>query len=157
MRHHRVWALALLLPALLLSLATPNLAHAQAANRLVEITDAWVRLPTEGGGPATAYFSIFNKSHEEDHLVRVTSTVAERSTLQRMRIENFRAVFDTVPRISIDAVDRLRLKPGDYQVTLQQLTRPLRVGESVLLTLTFQRAGRLEVNARVSNQMLGNR
>lgn len=145
------------IPSIVFVIALAGTAHAQPASNLIEVTDAWVRVPTSDGGPATAYFSIFNKSHEEDYLIRVTSPAAERSILQRMRIHNFKAVFDTVPKLGIDAIKRRRLRPGEYQITLQRLIRPLRVGDTVPLTLTFERAGRIEVTARVSNQMLGNR
>jgi copper(I)-binding protein len=40
---------------------------------------------------------------------------------------------------------------------MEKLTKPLGVGEYVILTLIFERAGRIKVSARVPNQMLGNR
>ena len=42
-------------------------------------------------------------------------------------------------------------------MVLEDLKKPLRLGEDVPLTLIFERAGRVEVIAKVSNQMLGNR
>lgn len=132
-------------------------ALAQPASSLVEIADAWVRPPTGSDGMATAYFTIFNKSQEEESLIRVETSAAERAIVQRMFIRNMRAVYDTIPRLRIDAIERQKLRPGGYQVTLQRLTKPLRVGEIILLTLTFERAGRIEVNAKVSNHLLGNR
>lgn len=145
------------LPALALTIATACSALAQPASSLVEISDAWIRPPTGDAGMVTAYFTIFNKSQEEEHLIRVETSTAERAIVQRMRIRNMRAVYETIPMLRIDAIERRKLRPGGYQVTLQRLTKPLRVGEIVLLTLTFERAGRIEVNARVSNHLLGNR
>ena len=132
-------------------------APAQQGSSLVEIEDAWVRLPKDSEELASAYFTILNKSEEKDFLVGVTSSVSERAVLQEMNIENYKARYDTVAKLSIDAIERRRLRPGGYQVTLEGLTRPLRIGEEVPLTLTFERAGRVEIVAKVSNQMLGNR
>jgi copper(I)-binding protein len=66
-------------------------------------------------------------------------------------------VFETASKLSIEAIGRRRRRPDEYQVTMERLTRPLGVGEHVLLTLIFERAGRIKVSAHVSNQMLGNR
>jgi periplasmic copper chaperone A len=158
--HYRESALVRLrifLPALVLAIATAGPVLAQSASSLVEITNAWIRPPTGDAGMVTAYFTIFNKSQEEEHLIRVETSAAERAIVQRMRIRDMRAVYETIPKLSIDAIERRKLRPGGYQVTLQRLTKPLRVGENILLTLTFERAGRIEVNARVSNHPLGNR
>ena len=146
-----------LVPALVLIATLATSAQAQPASSLIEITNPWVRPPTGSRGLATAYFTIFNKSHEEDHLIRVETSASERAVVQRMRIRNMHATYETVPRLRIDAVDRLKLRPGEYQVTLERLINPLRVGQDILLTLTFERAGRIEVNAQVTKRMLFNR
>lgn len=143
--------------ALAIAVCFAGIASAQQGNGLVEIEDAWVRMSKDNEKLASAYFTILNKSEEQDFLVGVTSSVSERAILQEMRIKNFRARYETVAKLSIGPIERRHLSPDGYQVTLEGLPRPLRIGEDVLLTLTFERAGRVEVVAKVSNQMLGNR
>ncbi len=132
-------------------------APAQQGNRLIQIEEAWVRISKDNVAVASAYFTILNKSEEDDYLIGVTSSVSERALLQEMRIENFKAKYNTISKLSIGAIERQKLRPSGYQVTLEGLKRPLRIGENVQLTLTFERAGRIEIVANVSNQMLGNR
>ncbi len=143
--------------AIVFATAFYGAAPAQQANSLIDIEDAWVRMSKDSGELASAYFTILNKGEEKDFLVGVTSTASERALLQELRIKNFRAQYNSITKLEVGAKARRRLSPDGYQVTLQGLTRPLRIGESISLTLTFERAGRIEVSAKVSNQMLGNR
>jgi hypothetical protein len=54
---------------------------------------------------------MFNKSDEEDFLIRAESSASERSVLQWMRIRNFRAVLETASKLSIEEIGRRRLRP----------------------------------------------
>jgi copper(I)-binding protein len=54
-----------------------------------------------------------------------------------------------VPAIDVPAGARVALGSGGYHVMLVGLHRPLVAGASVPLTLTFERAGSIEVTADV--------
>jgi copper(I)-binding protein len=51
--------------------------------------------------------------------------------------------------IDIPANGQVELKPGGFHVMLIGLTRDLNVGDSVQLTLTFEKAGQIPVTAQV--------
>lgn len=54
-----------------------------------------------------------------------------------------------VERIPVAAGATVMLKPGSYHVMLMELAKPLTAGEKLTLTLTFQQAGTVTVEAEV--------
>jgi hypothetical protein len=54
-----------------------------------------------------------------------------------------------VSRVEIAAGASLQLQPGSYHVMLVGLTRDLVIGETIDLTLTFEKAGPVTVKAEV--------
>ena len=54
-----------------------------------------------------------------------------------------------VARVEIPAGGSLQLKPGSYHVMLIGLARDLAVGDTIDLTLTFEKAGSITVKAQV--------
>ena len=54
-----------------------------------------------------------------------------------------------VESVPVPAGGTVTFKPGGYHVMLIDLVAPLEVGQTVPLTLTFAKAGRIEVTATV--------
>ena len=54
-----------------------------------------------------------------------------------------------VDGLDLPAGQAVTLKPGGYHIMLTGLTRPLKEGETVSLTLSFAKAGSREVTAPV--------
>ena len=52
--------------------------------------------------------------------------------------------------LAIPADGSVSLKPGGYHVMLIDLKKPLKAGETVQLTLNFEKAGKVDVSARRS-------
>lgn len=132
-------------------LAAPS---AIAQERSVVVEDAWVRVFE---GTVTAYFHVINNSSEPDRLLQVSTPLADRAELLRTVLRNRKYTYPPLGPLEIKGFDDERLRPGGNHVRLTGVKHPLAVGESVPLTLRFARSGTIEVNARVSNQLLGNR
>jgi hypothetical protein len=72
-------------------------------------------------------------------------------------------VLVAVDRIEVPGFEDTRLQPGSAQLLLTGLTRPLEVGDTVPLTLEFERAGESSVDAtvetydQVAEQLIGPR
>ncbi|MGE4061736.1 MAG: copper chaperone PCu(A)C [Rhodospirillaceae bacterium] len=137
------------LAALVVS-AAPALAQAKP----VVIENAWIRLHE---GMVSAYFHILNNSEEPDRLLAVSTPRAEKAELLRTRIRSGKYVYQPVTDLEITGYDDERLRPGGLFVRLSGVKDRLAVGDIVPLTLRFERSGTIEVTARVSNQLLGNR
>jgi copper(I)-binding protein len=113
-----------------------------------ELRDALVGA---GSDPAGAYVVIDNAGGS-DTLLGASSPAAERVELQERE-----GVTDTdagelvvVDEMSIQGYEETRLQPGGSQILLSGLVRPLAAGDSVELTLDFERAGSVTVEARVA-------
>ena len=56
-----------------------------------------------------------------------------------------------VEKIDIPAGQTVKLEPGGYHVMIMNLSADLKAGDTVELTLTFQRAGKVTIKAEVKN------
>ncbi len=57
-----------------------------------------------------------------------------------------------IDKLEIPAGGKVELKPGGYHILLIELTRELKVGDKVEITLTFEKAGDVKVTAEVRAQ-----
>jgi copper(I)-binding protein len=54
-----------------------------------------------------------------------------------------------IPRLPVPAGGSVEMKPGGYHVMLLGLTRDLKLGDTVDVTLTFEQAGVMTIEAPV--------
>ncbi len=101
------------------------------------------------GGRSAAYMTLVNTGNAADRLIRATTDAAATVELHTVIMENEVAQMRPVEAIEVPANGRTELKPGGYHVMLLDLTRDLQVGDTVRLTLTFERAGDIQVDAPV--------
>lgn len=102
------------------------------------------------GGNSAAYMRIQNTGDEPDRLLSVASDVA--ATVELHMVEQDGDVMKMRPvegGIEVPAGGEVELKPGGYHVMLIGVTRELAPGDTIDLTLQFERAGALEVQATV--------
>ena len=129
-------------------------ALAQDASILLE--KPWVRrapaMPEAGAGaPSTAagYVTLVNRGPARDALVSATADVAERIELHETRNMSGMMMMEKVPKVELPPGSRVELKPGSYHLMLIGLKRALTPGQTVDLTLEFERAGRITTRAEV--------
>jgi hypothetical protein len=129
-------------------------AVAQEASILVE--KPWIRraavMPGAGpGAPSTAagYVTLRNRCAAGDALISATADVAERVELHETRNVSGMMMMEKVAKIELAPGARVELRPGSYHLMLIGLTRALTPGQTVKLTLEFERAGRIPVRATV--------
>ncbi len=141
---------------LALVLAAPVVAQAQSSVAKIEARDAWARLPVDGAKSTTAYLEIVNLTNTADRLLGASSAWADRVTLQHMGMEGYDMKTKVVPFLKIGGHKSIKLHPGEYQLKLEGLTQVLKPDLKIPITLRFENAGRVEIEASVSNQKLGN-
>jgi len=54
-----------------------------------------------------------------------------------------------VPSIVVPAGESVALEPGGFHIMLMQLAEPLETGSEFTVTLTFEKAGAIDVNVTV--------
>jgi copper(I)-binding protein len=138
------WLAAALLAALVLAACT-----AAATPSGPTVADAWVRPPMGPDRPAAGYLTITGHG-TADALLSATSPVAQMVEIhETMAGASGMASMHQVDRIPVPAGGSVKLEPGGYHLMLMGLGSELAVGQKVQITLTFERAGEIRVEAEV--------
>jgi len=124
-------------------------AHSAAAQ--VAVADAWVRGTVVGQKATGAFMQLTSLS--DMTLVGAASPAAKIVEIHEMKQEGGMVKMGAVNRVALPANKTVELKPGGYHIMMMDLARPLKEGDAVPLTLTFEdKAGKkqtMEVKASV--------
>lgn len=128
----------------------------------IKIEDAWVRavslMPTQeqggdmgqmAGGMSAAYMRILNSGNEPDRLLKVSSDVAMKVEMHMSEMKEGVMTMRPVDSIDVPANGQVELKPGGLHIMLIGINRDLTAGEKVKLTLDFEKAGEIQVEADI--------
>jgi copper(I)-binding protein len=102
-----------------------------------------------GGTSSAAYFVIVNQGSEADALVGASSEVANQAEMHETRIVGDVAEMVPVPRVDVPARGRIEFKPGGYHLMLEGLTQDLKVGETIQLTLQFEKSSAITLDVPI--------
>lgn len=139
-----------LLLAIALALSSPAMAE-DAQLGALKITAAWARATPKGAAVGGGYVTITNTGKESDRLVGGSSDVSNRLEVHEMSMDKgvmkMRPVTDGV---EIKPGQTVMLKPGGLHIMFTGLKKPLVQGEHIKGTLTFAKAGNVEVDFSVA-------
>jgi copper(I)-binding protein len=134
-------ALALALAAV----AAPASAH---HDHRIEVVEPWARAALAGRTSA-AYMTLVNPTETPDRLLSAASPIAQTVELHAHLHEGGVMRMRPVAAIEVHPGEPAVLAPGGLHVMLIGLTRDLKRGETIRLTLSFEKAGRIEVDVPV--------
>jgi uncharacterized protein YcnI/copper(I)-binding protein len=118
----------------------------------LEISGGFTRATLPNAPVGGGYVSITNKGGEADRLVSAASPVAGVTQIHEMKMEGDLMKMNEVPGgVEIPAGETVSLKPGGLHIMFMQLAQPLVEGTKVPLTLTFEKAGSVEVELSVES------
>lgn len=127
----------------------PALAHEYKLGNL-EIEHPWARMTPAGAKVGGGYMTIENEGKEADRLVAVTADVAGHVEIHEMAMKDGVMTMRMQPDgLEIPAGGEAKLAPGGFHLMLMDLKQPLKEGESFKGTLTFAKAGTVEVSFKV--------
>jgi hypothetical protein len=95
------------------------------------------------------YMTLVNEGEEADRLVKAASPVATRAELHIHLMENNVMKMRPVETLEVHPGEPTVLRPGGLHIMLIGLNKPLEMGDSFPLTLTFEKAGSVEVEVNV--------
>jgi copper(I)-binding protein len=138
--------------ALALTLAT---AHAQqpASDYKVgalQVSQPWSRATPKGAAVAGGYFRITNTGTTSDRLTGGSSAASGRFEIHEMSMDN--GVMKMRPLkdgLEIKPGQTVEFKPGSYHVMMLDLKQPLNKGDHLKGTLTFEKAGPVDIEYNV--------
>ena len=115
------------------------------------IASPWARA-TPGAAPTGAvYLRIENHGAGGEKLIAVATPVADSAMLHTNMTNNGVAQMRPVDGIEVAAGATAELKPGGFHIMLMGLHQPLRKSDVFPLTLTFEHAGKVEVQVHVGS------
>lgn len=116
----------------------------------IKISTPWARASAGPAKTGAAYIvKISNTGTKIDRLIGVAGSIAKRVETHTNIIENNIAKMRHVNAIDIHPGHSTSLKPGGYHIMMMGLHAPLKVGQTFPLTLTFEKAGKIEVTVEV--------
>ena len=123
----------------------------------LEITAAAIKAMTPGQPVGGGYLTIVNKGKADDRLVSVSlDEGAKRVELHEMAMSNdvmtMRQLNDG---IVLPAGQTVEMKPGGLHMMIMGVKKPFTAGESVHATLTFEKAGTVELTIPVKDMRPG--
>jgi periplasmic copper chaperone A len=116
----------------------------------IAVEGPWARATPGGARTGAVYMTLANKTNASDRLTAASSDVAAEVQIHEMSVVNgIMKMRQLTDGLAIPAGGSVTLKPGSYHVMLIGLKKPLTVGETFPLTLTFQKAGNISVTVQV--------
>lgn len=114
------------------------------------VTQAWARATPGNVKTGAIYLTATNNGASADRLIGASSPAAEKAELHEMSMDNGIMKMRPVKSLAIAPGKSLVLKPGGYHVMLTGLKAPLKEGDTVPLTLQFEKAGAIAVTAQIA-------
>jgi copper(I)-binding protein len=116
------------------------------------VSGAWVRSLAAPNTPSAAYMTIKNDGATDDRLLSVTSDSAATVEMHQTDDMNGMMSMSALPDLPVLAHGQTVLAPGGTHLMLIGVSKPLKTGDKVVLTLKFDKAGTLTVSADVRDQ-----
>ncbi|MEQ1715400.1 MAG: copper chaperone PCu(A)C [Hyphomicrobium sp.] len=126
--------------------AIPATAH-EGSSKGVTVAHPWVRASPGGSTLTAAFLEI--KAENADKLIGGSSPAAGRVEVHTHIMEGDVMKMRRVDTLDIKAGESRVLKPMGDHIMMLDLKAPLKEGDLVKLTLTFEKAGPIEVDATV--------
>jgi periplasmic copper chaperone A len=113
----------------------------------ISVTDAWARASNVPTG--AVYMTINNTGGTDDRLVAAQSPVAKIVQVHIEINDNGIMKMRQLQSVDVKSNSKATLSPGGIHLMLIGLKHHLKTGQSFPLTLTFEKAGKIEVTVAV--------
>ncbi len=116
------------------------------------ISGAFTRATLPNAPVGGGFLTILNTGTEPDRLVAASTPIAGETQLHEMKMDGDVMKMAELPNgIDIPAGSTVTLAPGGFHLMFMQLTQPLVEGTRIPVTLTFEKAGTVEVELDVGS------
>jgi periplasmic copper chaperone A len=116
----------------------------------IAVEQPWARATPGGASVGAGYLTITNGADTPDRLVSVSADVAGRTEMHQMDMADGVMRMRPLPEgVEVPAHGAVALAPGATHLMLLDLKQPLKEGDRFAGTLTFEKAGSLDVTFEV--------
>ncbi|UTW06634.1 copper chaperone PCu(A)C [Pseudomonas benzenivorans] len=126
-------------------------AHEYSAGEL-HVAHPWSREMPPVAPTAAAYFVVHNRGQQADRLVGVQTPVAGKAEMHEHVHADGLMKMQQVQSVEVPAGGELKFAPMGYHVMLFDLKQQAKEGERFPLTLTFEKAGEIQVDVAVEKE-----
>lgn len=119
------------------------------ADHQLHVIDAWARATVPTAKVGATYFVVHNRGDSSDRLVRLESTVANKTEMHTSTMHGDLMKMERLDSVRVIANGHTVFEPGGHHVMLMGLREPLVEGDAFPLTLIFENAGPVEVMVTV--------
>lgn len=118
----------------------------------IEVDQPWSTATPRGASVAAGYMSIKNTGTEPDVLTGASTPVAGKVEVHQMTMDNGVMRMRPLPSgLEIKPGETVTLKPGSFHLMLENLKQPIQSGKKFKATLTFAKAGPVDVDFSVES------
>lgn len=142
---------ALSIAAVFLTLGLSPAQSADATVGAMKISAPWARATPKGAAVGGGYMAITNTGTTADRLIAGATNVSDKLEMHEMSMDN--GVMKMRPLsqgIEIKPGETVTLQPGGLHLMFVGLKAPLKQGDTIKVTLQFDKAGKVEVDYPVA-------
>lgn len=115
------------------------------------VVSPWTRATPGGAKIAGGYLKITNNGKSADRLVGAASAAADHVEIHEMSMnDGVMKMRELTDGLTIKPGESVDLKPGGFHMMFMDIKQPLKQGDTLKATLTFEKAGKLEVSFNVN-------
>lgn len=111
------------------------------------VSSPWTRATPGGAKIAGGYLKITNNGKTPDRLVKVSASISDRVEVHEMSMADGVMKMRALPEgLTIKPGETVELKPGGFHMMFMDIKQPLKQGDTMKATLTFEKAGSIDVS-----------
>ena len=115
----------------------------------IQIQDPWVRAAPPTAKMLAGYFSLTNNGKNARKIITVSSPAFKQVEIHRSVMHDDMVHMERQKELAIPSQAVVTFEPGGLHLMLMNANKPLHIGDSVPLTLTFQNGKKVEFVAIV--------
>lgn len=133
------------------ALATSIQVNAQVpSSSSIVVERPWARATPGGAKTGATYLTLINNGDSAEQLLGAITPVADKVQFHSTTEENGMSRMRELDVVDLAAHGRVTFDPGGMHVMLVGLKQPLKEGQTFPLTLTFAKAGKVDVTVPVA-------
>ena len=122
----------------------------QAGEVHIDHPYARATMPSQPSG--AVYMTLENRGKNPDKLVAAETPAAKKTEIHTMSMDGNVMKMRQVDSVELAPAAKVAMKPGDgYHIMLLGLNQQLKAGDKLPMTLTFEKAGKVEVSVQVQD------
>src|SRR5258708_5935626 len=135
---------------LLLLLLSCGPTHAQASGQTTIVVERpWARATPAGARTGAVYVTLINNGSSSDNLVSAATPLPDQVPFHSATEENGVSRMREMRTVDVTPGAKVAFSPGGLHIMAVGLKQPLKEGQTFPLTLTFEKAGKIEVTVPI--------